>query len=65
MYVLLTPDELSERIKVKKSKIYDMVYIKQVPYTKIGNLLRLREDLIEKWMEQRSCFRFEMTAGSQ
>ena len=51
MEELLTIDELTSYLKVKKSAIYDMVYHKKIPYTKIGQRLRFRKDLIDAWIE--------------
>ena len=51
---LLTLNELSELIQVKKKTIYDMVYTKRIPYTKVGNQLRFREDLIEAWLREKT-----------
>lgn len=44
--------ELCEKLKIKKATVYDWVYHKRIPFTKIGNLLRFKEELIEKWLEE-------------
>ena len=51
---LLTIAELSELLNVTVKSIYDLVYTKTIPYTKIGNRLRFREDLINTWIESRT-----------
>ena len=54
----LTITELSELIKVKKSTIYDFVYRKKIPYTKVGNQLRFDTGLINAWLESRTYIPF-------
>ena len=49
---LLTIDDLSKFLKVSKQAIYDLVYTEKIPYTKVGNRLRFREDLIHAWIEE-------------
>jgi excisionase family DNA binding protein len=58
---LLTIDELSKLLSVTKKSVYDLVYTKRIPYTKIGNRLRFRDDLIESWVQERTHIPF----GSQ
>ena len=58
---LLTIDELSKVLSLKKKSVYDLVYTKRIPYTKIGNRLRFRDDLIQSWVDERTHVPF----GSQ
>ena len=46
-------DELCKILKVKKSYIYNLTFSKQIPFYKIGNLLRFKHSEIEKWLSQR------------
>jgi len=57
----LTISELSKLLKVTIKSIYDLVYTKRIPYTKIGNRLRFREDLIYLWLDEKTHIPF----GSQ
>ena len=60
MCQLLTIIELSSYLSVKKTTIYDMVYHKKIPYTKIGNLLRFEKGLIDNWITSRTHIPFDM-----
>jgi len=49
---LLDITQLSEAINVKKKTIYDWTHKKQIPYVKMGRLLRFDLDDIEKWIRR-------------
>lgn len=49
---LLNITQLSEVINVKKKTIYDWTHKKQIPYIKMGRLLRFDLDDIEKWIKR-------------
>jgi len=51
---LMTIDQLSEHLGVKPGTIYEWVYLKKIPYTKVGALLRFPVDLINKWQAKRT-----------
>ena len=55
---LLNITELSGYLNLKIASIYDLVYRKQIPYTKIGNRLRFDTGLIEKWIEAKTFIPF-------
>lgn len=57
---LLTIDELVQLINIKKSAVYDLVFRKKIPYIKIGNRLRFREDMIQNWLDSHTHIPFEM-----
>lgn len=48
---LLEPQEVCKILKIKKSRLYSMVFYKQIPYIKINSSLRFDSDEIEKWIE--------------
>ena len=48
---LLTVKELSEYLKVNPQTIYNWVSQKKIPYIKIGDLVRFKEDDILKWIK--------------
>ena len=50
---LMTIQELSAVINVKVKTIYDWTYKKQIPYIKLGRLVRFDQDEIEKWMKEK------------
>jgi excisionase family DNA binding protein len=57
---LLNIDDLAAYLKVKKSAIYDMVFRKRIPFTKIGNRLRFSKELIDRWIEEKTHVPFEL-----
>jgi excisionase family DNA binding protein len=48
----LTIDEVSEYLGIKKSSLYVKVERKEIPYYKIGHLLRFKKSDIDSWMEK-------------
>lgn len=50
----LTIEELCDRLKLKKSYIYDLTFTKKIPHIKVGRHLRFKWDEIEKWLEENS-----------
>ena len=53
MMKLLTINQLSEIINVKKKTLYDWTYKGQLPYIKLGRLLRFDLAEIETWLKRR------------
>ena len=52
MQEILDIDELSEYLKIKKSTLYSKVERKEIPYYKIGHLIRFKKSDIDAWMEE-------------
>ncbi|MGB3342171.1 MAG: helix-turn-helix domain-containing protein [bacterium] len=48
---LMTIEQLSELISVKKKTIYDWTHKGLIPYIKLGRLLRFDAGKIEKWIK--------------
>ncbi|MEI9475071.1 MAG: helix-turn-helix domain-containing protein [Deltaproteobacteria bacterium] len=48
----LTIDEVSECLGIKKSSLYGKVERKQIPFYKIGHLLRFKKSDIDSWAEK-------------
>jgi len=44
-------DQICERLKVKRSFIYDLTCRKQIPHIKVGRLLRFDPDEINNWLQ--------------
>ena len=57
---LLDINELSGLLNLKIASIYDLVYRKQIPYTKIGNRLRFDTCLIDVWLDGKTHVPFGM-----
>ncbi len=49
-----TITELAERLSLKVKAIYDLVYTKRIPYTKVGNRLRFQKELIDSWLKSKT-----------
>jgi excisionase family DNA binding protein len=50
---LMTIDELSAYLNVKPKTLYDWTYKKQIPYLKLGRLVRFDQEEIDKWMKEK------------
>jgi len=46
--------ELPEYLKVNKQTIYNWVNKKEIPFTKIGDLLRFDKDEIDRWLRNKT-----------
>lgn len=51
MFVSIT--QLSEKLNLKISFIRQLVFRKQIPYLKIGKLVRFKESEIVDWLKQK------------
>lgn len=51
--IFYTVDELSEYLGVEKSTVYTWVHTRQIPYYKIGRLVKFKVDEIQVWVEER------------
>lgn len=57
MNEFISLEELSHFLGIKKSSLYSMVEKREVPYYKIGRLLRFKKVDIDTWIEG---FKFEV-----
>ena len=48
----LTIDELCDKLKLKKSYVYELTFAKKIPHIKIGRHLRFNWEEVEKWLEE-------------
>ena len=46
-----TIDEISEYLSVKRSSLYSRVEAKEIPYYRIGRLIRFKLAEVEEWMQ--------------
>ena len=46
-----TIDQLSEYLSIKKSTLYSKVGSGEIPFYKIGRLIRFRKDDVDRWMD--------------
>lgn len=51
---LLTVSEVCTLLKIKKSRLYGMVFYKKIPYIKLNSSLRFDEEKINEWVEKQS-----------
>jgi excisionase family DNA binding protein len=49
---ILNIDELSEYLSIKKSSLYSKVEMKEIPFYRIGRLLRFKKAEIDHWLEK-------------
>lgn len=49
---LLTPEELADKLNVKLTHLYGLVRKDEIPYCKVGKLLRFKESEIEEWLKK-------------
>ena len=47
----LVIDELSQYLGIKKSSLYSMVERREIPFYKIGRLVRFKKEDIDAWVE--------------
>ncbi len=52
MKEFLTIEEVSEYLGIKKSSLYAKVERKEIPYYKVGRLIRFKKSDIDPWMEK-------------
>lgn len=55
---LMTIEQLSELISVKKKTIYDWTHRGTIPCVKVGRLLRFDPNEIERWIKNNNKRRF-------
>ena len=49
----LNVQELASHINVKVKTIYSWISLKEIPYFKLGRLVRFEKDEIDRWLEQK------------
>lgn len=45
--------EVAEHLGVEKSTIYGWVHTREIPYYKVGRLVKFKPEEIEQWLVQR------------
>ena len=53
MEKLLTISDLTAKLGIKKSTIYQWTHIEYIPHLKLGRFVRFKESEIEKWLKQK------------
>jgi excisionase family DNA binding protein len=49
---MLTPEEVAALLGFKVKTIYNWVYLRRIPHSKIGGKLRFDETVIREWMKK-------------
>ncbi len=49
---LLTIDEVSEKIRLKRSTIYKLICMKKIPYLKLGSRVLFDPDRLDEWVQE-------------
>ena len=57
-------DELAERLRVKRSWVYDQTFRYKIPFRKIGGKLRFDPVEIDAWIESQPGWSLKTSAGS-
>ena len=57
---LLTPEEVSKKLKVKLSTIYHWAQCRTIPFIKIGKHLRFRVRDIARWIEKNRTAKYRL-----
>lgn len=53
-YKLLNVKELADRLGAKVNTVYGWIHEGKIPYIKLGGLIRFRDDVISKWIQENS-----------
>ena len=48
---LFSVEEMAHYLSMKKSRIYNLIFKKQIPYIKIGSSVRFKPEEILKWLD--------------
>lgn len=48
---LLTIEEAAELLSLKVSRLRTAVFRREIPFIKIGRLVRFKEDTLQKWLD--------------
>ncbi len=51
---ILTVPEVAKYLKMSKSKLYYLIQSGQIPCIKIGRNVRIKESVLQKWLEEQS-----------
>ena len=49
--MLLTVDEVQELTQLGRTKVYELIRSGELPVVRIGRLLRIRRQALERWLE--------------
>ena len=52
--VLLTVDEVAERLRLSRNKVYELIHAHQIPHIRLGRKFRIPNLAFEKWIESAS-----------
>lgn len=51
---LLTVDEVAERLRLSRNKVYDLIHAHEIPHIRLGRKFRIPNLAFEKWIESAS-----------
>ena len=49
----LTVDELCKKLKLRKSRIYELTHLRKIPHMKVGRTLLFDEEEIDRWLKDK------------
>jgi excisionase family DNA binding protein len=53
---VMTTAEVAQYLRVNKATVYRLIHEENLPAVKIGNLWRVRRDLLEEWLKERGTW---------
>ena len=62
---LLTVKDVAHMLKTSTSYVYELVRLNEMPYKRLGRLIRFKEADIEKWLDSGSSFGGEKERAKQ
>ena len=52
---LLTVDEVAQRLRLSRNKVYELLHTHQIPHIRLGRQFRIPSLAFEKWIESASA----------
>jgi excisionase family DNA binding protein len=53
--VLITVEEAARYLRISRGKAYSMAAAGELPTVKLGRSVRVRRDLLERWLDERTA----------
>ncbi len=47
---LMTVGEITNYLNIRESKLRSMIFKKEIPYLKVGRLIRFNKEVIDDWL---------------
>jgi len=60
---ILTPNEVASALRLSRVYIYKLMREGKLPYLRIGKVIRLSREEVERWLEERRNLPWRRTRG--